>query len=54
MKCGGLCENLKLQMVDYHLKTHMLSISMCGCDIVLGWNGFVPWDRLPWIINTYT
>jgi hypothetical protein len=36
MKCGGRCENVKLQMGDYHLKTHMLSISMGGCDIVLG------------------
>ena len=23
-------------MVDYHLKTHMFSIDMTGCDIVLG------------------
>jgi hypothetical protein len=36
MKCGGRCENVKLQMGDYHLKTHMFSISMGGCDIVLG------------------
>jgi hypothetical protein len=36
MKCGGHCENVKLQMGDYHLKTHMFSISMGGCDIVLG------------------
>jgi hypothetical protein len=36
MKCGGCCENVKLQMGDYHMKTHMFSISMGGCDIVLG------------------
>jgi hypothetical protein len=36
MKCGGHCENVKLQMGDYHLKTHMFSIAMGGCDIVLG------------------
>jgi hypothetical protein len=36
MKCGGHCEDVKLQMGDYHLKTHMFSISMGGCDIVLG------------------
>jgi hypothetical protein len=36
MKCGGCCENVKLQMGDYHLKTHMFAIDMGGCDIVLG------------------
>jgi hypothetical protein len=36
MKCGGHCENVKLQMGDYHLKTHMFFIFMGGCDIVLG------------------
>jgi hypothetical protein len=36
MKCGGRCENVKLQMSDYHLKTHMFSIVMVGCDILLG------------------
>jgi hypothetical protein len=36
MKCGGHCENVKLQMGDYHMKTHIFSISMGGCDIVLG------------------
>jgi hypothetical protein len=41
MKCGGRCENFKLQMGDYHFKTHMLSISMGGCEIVLG----VEWLR---------
>jgi hypothetical protein len=36
MKRGGCCENFKLQMGDYHLKNHMFSIAMGGCDIVLG------------------
>ena len=35
MKCGGCCENMKLQLGEYHLKTHMFSINMGGCDIVL-------------------
>jgi hypothetical protein len=41
MKCGVQCENVKLQMGDYHLKTHMFSIVIGGCDIVLG----VEWLR---------
>ena len=36
MKCGGRCENVKLQMGDYQLKTHMFSIDMGGFYIVLG------------------
>jgi len=36
MKCEGRCENVKIQMGDYQLKTHMFSIHMGGCDIVLG------------------
>ena len=36
IKCGGHYENVKLQMGDYHLKSHMFSIEMGGCDIVLG------------------
>jgi hypothetical protein len=36
MKCGGHCENVRLQIGDYHLKSHMFSIDMGGCDIVLG------------------
>eukprot|EP00253_Pinus_taeda_P036388 PITA_36388 len=35
MKCEGRCENVKLQMWDYQLKTHMFAIHMGGCDIVL-------------------
>ena len=33
MKCGGHCENVRLQIGDYHLKSHMFAL---GCDIVLG------------------
>jgi hypothetical protein len=36
MKCGGRCENVRLQICDYHLKSHMFAIDMGGCDIVLG------------------
>jgi hypothetical protein len=36
MKCGFHSENVKLQIGYYHPKTHMFSISMSGCDIVLG------------------
>eukprot|EP00253_Pinus_taeda_P016779 PITA_16779 len=36
IKCEGRCENVKLQMGDYQLKTHMFTIHMGGCDIVLG------------------
>ena len=35
-KCEGRCENVKLQMGDYQLNTHMFAIHMGGCDIVLG------------------
>jgi hypothetical protein len=41
MKCGGHCENVHLQIGDYHLKSHMFAIDMGGCDIVLG----VEWLR---------
>jgi hypothetical protein len=36
MKCGGRSENVRLQIGDYHLKSHMFAIDMGGCDIVLG------------------
>eukprot|EP00253_Pinus_taeda_P001660 PITA_01660 len=36
MKCEGCYENVKFQMGDYQLKTHMFAIHMGGCDIVLG------------------
>jgi hypothetical protein len=35
MKCGGRCENVCLQIGEYHLKSHMFAIDMGGCDIVL-------------------
>jgi hypothetical protein len=38
MKCGGRCENVHLQIGDYHLKSQMFVIDMGGCDIVLGTN----------------
>jgi hypothetical protein len=41
MKCGERCENVCLQIGDYHLKSHMFAIDMGGCDIVLG----VEWLR---------
>jgi hypothetical protein len=36
MKCGGRYENVRLQIGQYHLKSHMFSIDMGGCNIVLG------------------
>jgi hypothetical protein len=36
MKCGGCCENVRLQIGEYHQKSYMFSIDMGGCDIVLG------------------
>jgi hypothetical protein len=38
MKCGGRCENFYLQIGDHHLKSHMFSIDMGSCDILLGAN----------------
>jgi hypothetical protein len=35
MKCGGHCENVHLQIGEYHLKYHMFSIDMGGCNIML-------------------
>ena len=35
MKCGGKCENMKLQMEEYLLKFDMLIIEMGSCDVVL-------------------
>ena len=29
-------ENVRFQLGDYHLKTHMVTIYMGGCDMVLG------------------
>ena len=36
MKCGGRCENVHLQIGEYHLKSHMFAIDMDGCDILDG------------------
>jgi hypothetical protein len=36
MKCGGRYENVNLQIGDYHLKSHMFSIDIGCCDIMLG------------------
>jgi hypothetical protein len=36
MKCGRHYENVRLQICDYHLKSHIFVIYMGGCDIVLG------------------
>ena len=36
MKCVGRCENVRLQIGQYHMKSHMFSIDMVGCDIVFG------------------
>jgi hypothetical protein len=36
MKCGGRCENVHLQIGQYHMKSHMFAIDMSSCDIVLG------------------
>jgi hypothetical protein len=35
MKCGGHCENVRVQMGDYSLKTHMFDIQRGVCDISL-------------------
>jgi hypothetical protein len=43
MKCGGHYENVFLQIIQYHLKSHMFVIDMGDCDIVLG----VEWLRSP-------
>jgi hypothetical protein len=36
MKCGGRCENVRIQIGQYHLKSHMFATDMGGCEIVLG------------------
>jgi hypothetical protein len=35
MKCGGFCENMQLEIGQYHLKYHMFSTDMGNCDILL-------------------
>ena len=36
MKCGGKYENVKLQMGNYRLISHLFDIEIDGCDVVLG------------------
>jgi hypothetical protein len=36
MKHGARCENMCIQIGEYHMKYHVFSIDMGGCDIVLG------------------
>jgi len=36
MKFGGCCENVCLQIGQYHLESHMFSIDMGDCDILFG------------------
>jgi hypothetical protein len=51
MKCGGHCENVCLQIGQYHLKSHMFSIDMGGCDIVLGVEWLHSWPHHSWILR---
>jgi hypothetical protein len=44
LKCGGCCENVHLQIGQYHLKYHMFSIDMGGCEIVLDDYCYALWD----------
>jgi hypothetical protein len=36
LECGGHCENVRLQIGQYNLKSHMFTIDMGGCDIMIG------------------
>jgi hypothetical protein len=36
MKCEGNCENVRLQIGQYHMKYDMFAIDMGGCGIMLG------------------
>jgi hypothetical protein len=55
MKCGGCCENVCLQIGHYNLKSHMFSIDMGGCDIVLGveWFSLVVFLPMFFLIVTH-
>ena len=35
MKCGSCCEDAKLQLGNYNIRTYMFMIDMGGCDNVL-------------------
>jgi hypothetical protein len=41
MKCGERCENVHLQIGQFHLKYYMFFIYIGGCDVVHG----VEWLR---------
>jgi hypothetical protein len=51
MKCGEHCENVCLQIGQCHLKSHMFSIDMGGCDIVLGVDLYTLLAPSPWILR---
>jgi hypothetical protein len=51
MKCGGSCENVCLQIGQYHMKSHMFSIDMGGCDIVLGVEWLRTMSPFSWILR---
>jgi hypothetical protein len=36
MKCGSKCENVKIQMGDYFLKSHMYAMKIGGWDVIHG------------------
>jgi hypothetical protein len=52
MKCGGRCENVHLQIGQYHLKYHMFSIDMGGCGIVLDAKWLTLSTPSSWILRT--
>ena len=54
MKYGVHCENVKFQLGNYHLKTHMFSIDMGGCDILLGVEWLCTLGQSPWTFKSYT
>jgi hypothetical protein len=39
MKCGGCCENVRLQIGDYHLKSHMFLLTWVGATLCWVPNG---------------
>jgi hypothetical protein len=49
MKCGGCCKNVRLQIGQYHMKSHMFAINLGGCDIVLGAEWLHTLGLSPWI-----
>eukprot|EP00253_Pinus_taeda_P023718 PITA_23718 len=49
VKCEGRCENVKLQMGDYQLKTHMFAIHMGVVTLSLVLNGSALLGQSQWI-----